>query len=77
MVHLLHSSRENEDFILDTPFTSEEIDCVLQNLKPEKSAGYNQVPLEHLKYGGAAFSIWIKQVVNARLLLSSNLYLSH
>ena len=26
LVHLVHSSRENEDFVLDTPFTSEEID---------------------------------------------------
>ena len=55
MVHLLH---------LDTPFSSEEIDRVLHNLKPGKSAGYGLEP-EHLKYGGAALSLWIRQVVNA------------
>ena len=47
MVHLTHSSRENEDFVTDTPFTSEEIDRVLHNLKPGKSAGHDQVQPEH------------------------------
>ena len=65
MVHLLHRSRENLDFVLDTPFSSEEIDRVLHNLKPGKSAGYDLVQPEHLKYGGAALSLWIRQVVNA------------
>ena len=71
MVHLTHSSRENEDFVLDTPFTSEEIDRVLHNLKPGKSAGHDQVQPEHLKYGGAALSLWIKQVANAIIELES------
>ena len=71
MVHLLHSSRENEDFVLDTPFTAEEIDNVLHNLKLGKAAVYDQVQPEHLKYGGAALSIWIKQVANAIIELES------
>ena len=71
MVHLVHSSRENEDFVLETPFTSEEIDSVLHNSKPGKSAGHDQVQPEHLKYGGAALSLWIKQVANAIIELES------
>ena len=47
MVHLVQSSRENEDFVMDTLFTSEEIDRVLHNLKPGKSAGHDQVQPEH------------------------------
>ena len=57
MVHLLHSSRENEGFVLDTPFTTEEIDHVQHNLKPGKATRYNQVQPEHLKYGGAPLNI--------------------
>ena len=65
MIDLLHRSRENEDFVLDTPFTSEEIESLLHNLKLGKSAGYDQVQPEHLKYSGPTFYIWIKQVANA------------
>ena len=65
MIDLLHRSRENEDFVLDTPFTPEEIESVLRNLKLGKSAGYDQVQPEHLKYGGPALYIWIKHVANA------------
>ena len=65
MIDLLYHSRENEDFVLDTPFTSEEIESVLRNLKLGKSAGYDQVQPEHLKYGGPTLYIWIKQVANA------------
>ena len=51
-------------FVLDIPFSSE-IDYVLRNLKPRKSTEQDQVQSEHLKYGGTAISLWIKQVVNA------------
>ena len=69
MIDLLRRSREIEDFVLDTPFTPEEIESVLRNLKLGKSAGYDQVQPEHLKYGGPALYIWIKQVANAMIEL--------
>jgi hypothetical protein len=62
---LLVSSRENEDFVLDVSFCSEEIERVLRNLKSGRSAGHDKLQPEHLKYGGAALNLWIKQVVNA------------
>ena len=71
MTHLLYNSRGNEDFVLDTPFTTEEIDHVLHNLKRGKAPGHDQVQPEHLKYGGTALSIWIKQVANAIIELES------
>ena len=69
MIDLLRRSREIEDFVLDTPFTPEEIESVLRNLKLGKSAGYDQVQPEHLKYGGPALYVWIKQVANAMIEL--------
>ena len=54
MTHLLYNSRENEDLVLETPFTTKEIDHVLCNLKPGKAPGHDQVQPEHLKYGGTA-----------------------
>ena len=67
MTHLLHNSRGNEDFVLDTPFSTEEIDHVLHNLKPEKAPGHDQVQPEYLKYGGTALTAF----GSSRLLMPS------
>ena len=68
---LLYNSRGNEDFVLDTPFATEEIDYVLHNLKPGKVPEHDQIQPEHMKYGAKALSIWIKQVSNTIIELES------
>ena len=49
---LMLNSLDNEDYLLDVPFVSEEVDGVLKKLKLGKAAGHNGLRTEHLKYGG-------------------------
>ena len=49
---MMHDSFNNEDSLLDVPFTSEEVDSVLKKLKLGKAAGHDGVQAEHLKCGG-------------------------
>ena len=62
---MMHDSFNNEDYLLDVPFTSEEVDSVLKKLKLGKAAGHDGVQGEHLKYGGLILRDWILQICNA------------
>ena len=62
---LLQRSPENEDMVLDIPFTAEEVDNALRRLKSGKAAGHDMLQPEHLKYGGKAIRIWVQQISNA------------
>ena len=46
------NSLDYEDYLLDVPFVSEEVDGVLKRLMLGKAAGHNGLRAEHLKYGG-------------------------
>ena len=59
---MMHDSFNNEDSLLDVPFTSEEVDSVLKKLKLGKAAGHDRVQAEHLKCRGRD---WILQICNA------------
>ena len=71
MEGLLQRSPENEDMVLDTPFTTEEVDNALRRLKSGKAAGHDMLQPEHLKYGGEAIRIWVQQISDAIVELES------
>ena len=68
---LFKRSLENEEMLLDTPFTAEEVDNALRRLKPGKAAGHDLLQPEHLKYGGEVIRIWVQQISNAIVELES------
>ena len=49
---LAAKSFENEEFILDVPFTEDEVSNAVKRLKVHKAAGPDGVLAEHLKEGG-------------------------
>ena len=49
---LMLNSLDNEDYLFDVPFVTEEVDSVLKKLKLGKAAGHDGIKAEHLKYGG-------------------------
>ena len=51
--------------LLDVPFCAAEVDTILRKLKPGKSAGYDMLQAEHLKYGGPVLHEWIWQICNS------------
>lgn len=69
MLHLESQSRENEDFILDTPFTTEEVYGALKKLKRGKSPGPDDLLAEHLFEGGEAVVNWLMKIFNAIVAL--------
>ncbi len=61
---LLGKSFTDEEFILDTPFTIEEVDAAVSKLQNGKAAGHDHVTPEHLKFGGASLKKWLCQIFN-------------
>ena len=65
-INLLQTaSIQNEDLILDTPVTFEEIEVAVAKLKRGKSCGLDGIVSEHIIYGGPTFKLWLKKVCNA------------
>ena len=62
---LMLNSLNYEDYLLDVPFVSEEVDGVLKRLMLGKATGHNGIQTEHLKYGGPMLQDRILQVCNA------------
>ena len=46
------NSLDNEDYLFDVPFVTEEVDSVLKKLKLGKATGHDGIKAEHLMYGG-------------------------
>ena len=65
MLHLDSQSWENEDFILDTPITTEEVYAALKKLKRGKSPGPESLLAKHLLEGGEALANWLMKIFNA------------
>ena len=55
----------NEEYLLYTASTSEEIAGAIKRLKSRKAAGPDGIVAEHLKEGGETVAIWIRGVMNA------------
>ena len=58
-------SHENEEFLLDVPFTAEEVARAVARLKGRKAPGPDGLMAEHLKGGGDAVVIWLLRILNA------------
>ena len=66
-------SFENDDseMLVDTPFTLEETEGVIKNLKSGKAGGLDHLQAEHLKFGGNSLVLWVQQVCNAAVELET------
>ena len=62
---LLSESFQKEEVFLDIPFTAEEVHHAVNNMKPKKSAGPDDITAEHLKYGGETVIVWLTGVLNS------------
>ncbi len=51
--------------ILDTPFSIDEVSCALKRLKAGKAGEHDGLQPEHLKHGGEALKIWVRQICNS------------
>ncbi len=55
----------NEEFLLDDPFSAEEVAGAVCRLKVKKAPGPDGLMAEHLKAGGEAVVIWLMKILNA------------
>ena len=53
-----------EDFLLDSPMTSEEIESALRKMKTRGSGGPDGLLAEHLKNGRPTLVAWIKRTIH-------------
>ena len=58
-------SHGNEEFLLDVPFSAEEVAGAVRKLKGKKAPGPDGLMAEHLKAGGEAVVIWLMRTLNA------------
>ena len=62
---LATASLSNNEYILDIPFTLEEVECAIKKLKSGKSCGPDGLSAEHLKWGGDSLHLWLLGIVNS------------
>ena len=67
--NLIARSLLNDDQILDTDITVEEIEGAIRTLKRGRSRGADGLNSEHLIYGGPIFMLWLKKIFNAIISL--------
>ena len=65
LINLEMRSNANNDQILDTEITVEEIEKALHILKLGRSDGTDGLKSEHLLYGGYSLKLWLKTIFNA------------
>ena len=56
-------SHNKEEFLLDVPFSAEEVAGVVRKLKGKKAPGQDGLMAEHLKAGGEAVVIWLTRTL--------------
>ena len=64
MDDLASESLLNEEYILDAPFTLEEVVFAVKSLKSAKAGGPDGMVAEHLKWGGESLHLWLTGVLN-------------
>ena len=68
---LYNASLSNEEYLLDTPFTIEELERALHKLKIRKACGLEGLSAEHLKFGGQAILTWLLKIFNSIIELEA------
>ena len=68
---LFNESLSNEEYLLDTPFTVEELEQALRKLKMRKASGPDGLFAEHLKFGGQALLTWLLKILNSIIELEA------
>ena len=68
---LENQSQQNEEFLLDVPFTADEVSRAVARLKKRKAPDPDGLMAEHLKGGGEAVVIWLMKILNATVVLES------
>ena len=71
MSELELQSHKNEEYLLDVPFTTEEVSRAVSKLKKKKAPGPDGLLAEHLRAGGEAVVIWLMNILNATVELES------
>ena len=66
---LVHTSFDNEELLLDVPFTVDEVKAAIRKLKCGMAAGLDGLVAEHLKYAGESMVIWLRNIMNALIEL--------
>ena len=67
MDDLTTASISKKEYIIDVPFTLDEVVCAVKKLKPGKACGPEGVSAEHLKWSGDSLYLWLLGIVNAIL----------
>ena len=62
---LSSQSAENEEMLLDVPFSAEEVAAAVKRLKNRKAPGPDGLTAEHLKASGETSVIWLMNILNA------------
>ena len=62
---LIPTSMENEEYILDVPFTVEEVEKAIIRLKRRKAPGPDNLMAEHLIEGGQSVVVCLTNILNA------------
>ena len=57
-------SLKNEEFLLDTSFTVEEVQFAVNRLKRNKAPGPDGLTAEHLQGGGECMIMWLTRILN-------------
>ena len=65
LINLEMRFNANNNQILDTEITVEEIEKALHTLKLGRSDGTDGLKSEHLLYGGYSLKLWLKKIFNA------------
>ncbi len=55
----------NEEYILDVPFSLEEVVNAVMKLKLRKSGGPDGIIAEHLRWGGETLHLWLLRMLNS------------
>lgn len=64
-IYMVSQFYQNEEILLDTPFSAEEVSVAIAKLKSRKAAGLDGLMAEHLKVGGESVVIWLMNILNA------------
>ena len=62
---LAEISKGNEEYILDVPFSAEEVENAIARLKRRKAAGPDGLTAEHVQKAGSSVKLWLRNILNA------------